>query len=330
MPTAMHAPPAKGLRRRSLAFVLLTLAVGGCKKPAVSTTPRSGKPSYDVGAIDLTAFPADPAVFGRVLLMPFGEAAARLASLKFTARSTFVFSRGTEEYEQNDVSVVVQDSQSNFHVVLDTPENETEVYLIGETLYVRQDRGYLRSKPRRDLEPEFWTEVAFASMREALSLFSPKLRLAEPRPEVVAGRNATRYSLSLATKPEEATPVPTALPRPILPVAPPSRWRELARPLDLQGALWIDATTGVMMRLQLEGQLEIADRQVRPTQLQVRFDAGITEVGKVAAVKAPDSIPEFRRVDRPKNLLGFFSEYLEPDTDKPAKSGKADKGAKAR
>ena len=87
--------------------------------------------------------------------------------------------------------------------------------------------------------------------------------------------------------------------------------------------------TGVLTRMQLEGRVEIADRQVRPTQLQIRFNSEITDVSKVAAVKAPESTPEVRRADRPKNLLGFFSEYVEAEPTGEPKPSKASNATKS-
>jgi hypothetical protein len=313
--------------------LILAIALSGAscgKREAARKGLRLGKPVYDAQAIDLTKFPGDPAVLSHILYMPFGEAATRLASLKFVARSSFVFSRGTEEYEQDDVYEVVQDSLGNFHVSLDTPDSQIEVYLIGETLYVRDDKGLLRAKPRRDIEAESWADIAFSSRRQTLELFQPRLKLTDPRPETMAGRNLVRYTLSLAAKPEEAGPIPQPLPKSLLPVPAPTRWRELARPLDLRGQVWLDSASGVLCKMQLEGRVEIADRQVRPTQLQVRYDAEVVDVGKVPSVKAPDSVPEFRRTDRPKDLLGFFSEYIEQEPAKEPKPGKSSSSTKAR
>jgi len=278
---------------------------------------------YDTGAIAVDKLATDANVLAHVLYMPFGEAATRLPSLKYTAHSTFVFSRGTEEYEQTDTSTVVQDSQGDFHVVLSTPGSELEVYLVGDTLYVRQDQGLLRHKPRRDVEANNWTDVAFSSARKAVELFQPRLKLAEARAETVAGRAATRYNLTLAANSADSLTIPEPLPTTTGAVAPPARWRELARPLDLRGFLWVDNATGVLMKVSITGRLEIADRQVRPTQLELRFDSEIQDVGKVASVKAPESVAEFRRTARPKNLLSFFADHLDEDpanaAAKPAK-----------
>ena len=247
--------------------------------------------------------------------MSFGEAAARLGSLTFEARSHFSFSRGGEEYEQNDIYTVTQDSLGNFHVILDTPNSQIEYYLVGGTVYVRYDKGHLRKKPRRDIETTAWCEIAFSSVRQVLQLFQPCLKFTDPRPDrATTGRPAIRYTLTLDEEGNQplVSPTPQVVETP-LPVAPPARWRELARPLDLQGHIWLDDATGILYRAALQGRIEIADRQVRPTQLSLRFEAAIKDAGKVAAVSVPESVPEFRRKRRPREQLSFFRQYLEPD-----------------
>ena len=304
---------------RSLPFFAIQMALVatlGCRDKRPATDERGTQASHDTSPIDASAFHVDSNVTRHVLYMPFGEAAARLGSLKFEARSHFVFSRGGEEYEQNDIYTATQDSLGNFHVVLDTPHSQIELYLVGETVYVRHDKGHLRHKPRRDVEAEAWCELAFSSVRQALEVFQPHLQFLDPRPDKTTKRQTVRYTLALSDEAKAPTEPAAPLPKTALPVPPPARWRELARPLDLQGSIWLDVASGVMTRVALEGRLEIADRQVRPTQVSLRFDAAITDAAKVPAVKPPESIAEFRRKSRPRDMLGFFEEHL----DRPKKA----------
>jgi hypothetical protein len=293
-----------------LGTIVAMATPAGCRDEQRSTPVRPGQKSYDTSPIDVTAFPEDAAVRQRVLYMPFGEAAARLGSLAFEARSSFVFSRGVEEYAQNDFYSVVQDSRGNFRVVLDTPDRGVEVFLVGEDIYVRQDKGHLRNKPRRGVDTESWTELAFSSMHQILELFRPRLTLVDPRPEKVDGRQAVRYTVALADAARGLDWQEEESARNRLPVSPPARWRELARPLDAKGTLSLDSATGVVTRLSLDGRIEIADREVRPTQLELHFEAAITRVGRVAAIERPQSVPEYRRPERPRDMLSFFADQL--------------------
>lgn len=307
-------------RKMRLCWILahvvgVAVAMSACAgDDSSSADQRRGKISYDTSPIDVTGFPNDADVLRRILYMPFGEAAMRLGSLTFEARSSFVFSRSAEEYEQSDVYSVTQDSRGNFHVTLDTPKSRVEIYLVGETVYVRQNHGHLRHKPRRGIEAETWCEFVFTSMHQVLELFRPRLSIVDPKPSMVDTRQAIRYRLELATREPSGEPLPwptESVPDTRLPVAPPARWRELARPLDLRGALWLDAASGSLSRLSIKGRIEIADREVRPTQLEIHYEAAVTDVGKVAAIEPPESIAEFRRVPRPHGLLDFFADRLD-------------------
>jgi len=301
------------LQGRIAALVILVGGQLGACKPQQESSPgrQPGRTSYDTAPIDVTGFPANKEVSRHILYMSFGEAAARLGSVTFEARSNFVFSRSAKEYEQSDSYSITQDSRGNFHVLLNTPNNQTEVYLVGETVYVRQDTGHLRHKPRRNVESESWCELAFASLHQQLELFQPRLSMVDPHPEKIEGRSAVRYQLVLADQAQPPLWQAHEAPNTLLPVAPPARWRELARPLDLRGRLWLDAASGVITRISLEGRLEIADRDVRPTQLTIHYEAAMTSIGKAASIHAPKSVDEFSRRPRPHNLLGFFRKQLE-------------------
>jgi hypothetical protein len=87
-------------------------------------------------------------------------------------------------------------------------------------------------------------------------------------------------------------------------------WRELAHPLSVAGNLWLDAETGAVLKAEVEGRLDISDRQVRATQLTVRYSGVVTRVGEVTSIKVPPSIPEYRRTPPPRDLLAFFREHL--------------------
>lgn len=293
-------------RSRSLWLCLAvagTVLASACKKEA-RRGPGSRGTGDEVSPIDLSAFPADAGVTARVLRMPFDEAAQRLGSLEFEGRTFFVFNRGGEERELTHLGRLTQDAAGNFHITSDTGQNQVELYLIDENVYVRQDKGKLRRKPRRDVSTEAWRDLVWSSVQQTLGLFAPRLRLIDARPDTAAGRPAIRYRISLAPEGETGVSLPAAVPP--LPLAPTSRWREIAHPLSATGSLWVDSATGVVLKVKVEGRLEVADRDVRPTQLTLRFDGSVTKPGAVSAVVAPESVPEYERTPPPADPLSFF------------------------
>jgi hypothetical protein len=291
------------------ALALLAIAIVACGKGA-ERRREDDRPQVDHTPIDITGFPADRDVTSRIIHMPFAAAAARMGSLTFESRAYFVFSRASEEQEQSSLARITEDSRGNRQVLLDTGLNQVEWYRVGEEVFVRQDKGRLRKKSRREADAESFTELGWSSVYQSLALFRQRLRFIDAHPEALGGRQTVRYRLTLAEEGDATAPQVPEPPPTNLPVAPPARWRELARPLSVTGNLWIDAATGVLIKLKLEGRFEIPDRDVRPTQLLVRHDSVVINVGKVKPVVAPEAVPEYRREPAPGDTLSFFREEL--------------------
>jgi hypothetical protein len=297
--------------RNRYAGVVLSLAAATAIAACRSEAHRRGEGLHGGVAsspIDLRAFPGDPAVAAHILRMSFAEAATRLGSLSFEARTFFVFNRAGVDREQTHIGRVTQDASGNFYVLSDTGPSQVELYLVGDSVYVRQDKGHLRHKARPEAVGA-WRDLVWSSLRESLGLFAPHLRFIDARDETAAGRLVWRYRIALAPEGEPGIPLPPASPS--LPLSPTSRWRELARPLSATGSLWLDAATGVPMRLKLDGRLEVADRDVRPTQLTVRYDGAVSSAGRVKPISPPESIPELERTPPVEDPISFFRPELE-------------------
>ena len=105
----------------------------------------------------------------------------------------------------------------------------------------------------------------------------------------------------------------------------PALWRELSRPTDVQGYLTIDQETGVIVRSQIMGKLEIADREVHPTQLVIQYQSGVTQIGNTEPLAKPSrASPEPRRKAPISKPLHFFREHLKKqaqDTEKEDQKG---------
>ena len=302
-------------RRSSIApmtLVCLALAVVGCKPSrSVNTHPAVGRGVFDTAGIDVSMFNSNDTVRHHVLYMPFGEAAARLGSLRLEAQTTLTLTRGAEDYDQADRYVVNQDSSGNFHVILDTPASEVDMALIGEEVYVRYDKGHMRQKTRRDTDAESLTDVAMSVLAQNLELYGPSLTFSDPHPDHVEGRAVTRFRARL----QGGTPPP---PHPgaalssawRLPLRPPPRWHEQARPLDVSGSVALDAQTGVVLSADLEGRLEVPENRGAPTDISARLSWRVTQIGHVPAIKAPKAVPEYKRVMRQRDPISFFRDQV--------------------
>ncbi|MCK5688568.1 hypothetical protein KAI87_04815 [Myxococcota bacterium] len=295
-----------------VALILSTL-IASCSSGG-STLSGGGRPEeqeWDISAINIDTMGENDNEKRRVLYMTFGEASARLGSFRFEATSYFNFDRGKTTYDQSDHYLLERDGLGNMHGRLVTPQNETEYYLIGETLYVRQDMGHLRHKKRQDSEATFWPELIFASLGESVELFSQGLILENPNATLFDNRQTTRFQLRVDSLSKTNLGKIDRKKR-SLPIAPTSHWRTLAKPLDLTGHLWVDNQNGVPIKIKMEGRLDISDRAVRQTELKVKFEAAISEIGAVKPIEAPKNRAEYTRKRKPRNLLNFFKHKLPP------------------
>lgn len=324
----MLDPQSRAPRWRTLPrprFGLL-LSVAGFVSACSASGPRDDAGAQRAGQpedrpIAVAKLSDSPSVQARVLRMAFADVAKRLGSLRYEAESHFEFSRDTREVSQRDHYDIARDASGNVHVVLDTNKKKTEIYVVGETLYVRHDAGPMRRKSRQQVYADRWPELAWSSLRDSIRVFRPYITFGAKTPTNFAGRQASRFRLGLADAPQRVAPPqprkPTDAPIAVNPLA---SWRMRASPLDLNGTLTVDDATGVPLALELEGRVEIADRQVRPTQLRFEFDGQLKDIAEVAAIEPPPSRPEFERAKPPHEPLSFFREHL-PATAQPPANG---------
>lgn len=273
-------------------------------------------PAYDTSPVAVENLAEDDSARTRVLTMTFGEVSARLTAFEYSARAFFEFSRGTKELQQSDSFDVSVDPKGNFHVAIDSGSDSVEAYLVGETVYVREDKGHLRKKPRRDATAlEGWGQLAWTPLWSNLEPFASRIVLSAKDAETVAGVPTRRFDLSLGAPREALQGTRVELPKSELPTDPPALWRERAKPLDLKGSLWVATDSGVVVKSKFEGRVEIPDREVHPTQLALRFESRFEAIGDIPPIEAPKARREYSRIPRPVDQLSFFRDQLPKEGD---------------
>ena len=290
-------------------LLLMTLLLQSCNSNRTE--------AHEAGATALTLSPSEvatlhqePALQERLLYTPYQQAVSELGSLRFEATSSFVFTQGAATVAQTSDYLALQDALGNFKIHYKTPHDQVEAYLIKDTFYIRQGLGNLRHKPRREIDSEQWGQLAFATLAQTLEPFRPFLKFSPGTPEQHLGRETLKFNLSLSSQPTTRSVDARALVRTGLPVNVPSQWRELAQPLSISGAIWVDTTSGVIVRSNLKGKIQISDKEVRPTGLELSYKSAVVDIGRVRPIKLQTSIEEHRRTKPPRNLLGFFKRHL--------------------
>ncbi|MEC9464265.1 MAG: hypothetical protein VX834_00655 [Myxococcota bacterium] len=299
---------------------LIALLVG-CSNGGGAGDHQGAKTLAEQAPINASEFSNDLNTEQRVLYMRGAEIARRLTSFQFEAESSWKVTRGDQVHEQLDRYSAAYDALGNQQFVLETPKDIASAYLHDGQFFVRNGPGRLRQKDPRGVGLEHWGEIALSSLRQNLSLFRPELRFEQGNITNVGGREVVRIKLGLREDPVE-TLLPT-LPVPTRAVPSLTSWREQARPKALSGQLMIDRNTGVLLRSDIRGTLDIPNGD-EPMTIELNYQSGITSIGSTQPLPAPKrAVKELRRKRPPHRMLSFFSEHLpkpEPEEEKAAKS----------
>ena len=305
---------------RILKGTLIALLVG-CSNGGGAAQHPGSKAVAEQAPIDVSQFSNELHTEQRVLYMRSDEVARRLESFQFEAESSWQVEHGESLHEQIDRYRVQYDALGNRHYELETPKEINTAYLHDGQFYVRQGLGRLRQKDPRGVGLDHWGEIAFSSLRQSLTLFRPELRFDQGNVTKVGNREVVRVKLGLREDPVETElaelPVATRA------ISSMASWREKAQPKSLKGQLLIDRNTGVVLRSELQGTLEIPNGD-EPLIIEVRYQSGVTNIGNTKPLPEPRrAIKELRRKRPPHQILSFFSDHLpkpEPEEEKAAKS----------
>ena len=313
-----HKTPAMThLRYKLFLLGLILVGLQGCQSESRAQATQRVPDSFGE-RLQVEVFHTDEVVQHRILNLTFREARSRLTSLLFEAESTMTFRRGEEKWEQTDHFEAAADALGQERVILNTPEHKVEAHWMGNKLYIAQDHGKIREKEARGLELSDWGEMAYSSLSQVLSPFRPNLSFSAPTQTEVGNRNALRFKIEMK-EPVQTEGVDNVATQG-RPVKVPALWRELSRPTDVQGYLTIDQETGIILRSQITGKLEIADREVHPTQLVIQYQSGVTQIGNSEPLAKPSrASPEPRRKAPISKPLHFFREHLKKQAQETEK-----------
>jgi len=311
-----HKAPLRPRRAHTLApLVALLLAhMGpmGCKS-------RSPKPvhvpdmaqGFDASPIDAADLTANSAARHHVLNMGSPEWISRLGSFALRAQTTISLTQHNQPVSQNvHTTVYVHDANFNSHLQAGNAEHQLELIAVGDKAYVRQDKGHLRQKRRQEVDEVEMTEAAVGALRQMLQHFAGAT-LVSGTAATWEGRPAWRYDVEIAEHPEPAQePQPSLA---LLPIAPPSRWREEAKRAHLDGKVVVDQATGVVVKADVGGSMTLTGPTGQALTLVLRCVHTLSEIGTVSGVREPSgSISEIRRPTRPRAPLGFYRQAQAP------------------
>ncbi|HTT70531.1 MAG TPA: hypothetical protein VMG32_04860 [Anaeromyxobacteraceae bacterium] len=288
--------------KQPLALALLLALVPACsgrREEAARGIFRAGETAQRPSAFD-PARPLDALAFGA------DEAAARLGSLAFAADVTWSVERpGAPTLRATEHHRLRQLASGEFDLSVDLdptaePGSETGkrvVFARGMTYARARFAPFRQRSADQGLEARRERDQSFRMASELALLYGPALAVASDGEGVALGRRALRYRLSLSGQLPRPAPLPPGLPGGAYDPDTQRRvdFLEGRVPVALKGELWLDAETGVPLKVSLQGAFgEQKDPQLRA---ELSLSAAVTALGaEVPAVAPPpDALPDEHR-----------------------------------
>ncbi len=308
---------------RKIIFAVLLLA--GCTDPVdQAAKARIFSPEDPPQAVASAAQklpPEDvaekPEIARRVLGMSAAEATERIGAHKFTAKITFEWSgnnRNTRLVEERTLVAGPGGVSGDFHATQSNSSDQGfEVMRVKGAVYARSKYGKFRQRLRDRGMAERVRNETYGAIRDFDALFKGRLKLTPAGTETIANRTAWKYTVSLGP------PIPEA-PRQLPPVPPAKNgpddttrrrlaFYELHEPRTLQGAVYVDSVTSVVLQTSLDGRLGVA-ADAGTADLWLVLKTSLTDIGTDPQLKAPtEFLPD---QDKPLGIAAALERFGVP------------------
>jgi hypothetical protein len=198
-----------------------------------------------------------------------------------------------------------------------TNELGVEVLRVGGKVYARSTwgkdgAGKFRQRLRDRGMAERIREEASGALRDFDELFLGRLKLNAQGTATVEGRTAWKYAVTLA----EATPPPSGNFPPLhTPKNGPDETTQRRRhfyehhtPRMLQGEVYVDAKTSVVLKARLDGRIGVKARGDEPeAELRLSVESTLTGIGTPPTIEAPkDFLPD---EDKPDGVAAALARF---------------------
>ncbi|HET9452387.1 MAG TPA: hypothetical protein VFO83_15970 [Aggregicoccus sp.] len=325
------------LKRSILAVVTLSLALPACQDPVdKAAKERIFSPEDPPKTVTAAAEPLPPGdvaedarVARRILGMDTAEATERLGPHLYTADLVTEWVGGTggvKLTEKRTLRAGAGGVAGDFHGVVENSRDQgLEVLRVDGKVYARNRYGTFRQRTRDRGMAERTRAELTGALHDFDELFRGRLKLSPLGTGTHEGRSVQRYGVSLApmtpgaaTPPDEAE-LPAAL-------APKNGQDETTRrraaffalrePRSLQGEVWVDARTSVVLKASLDGRLSVpgaaagADAGAGEAELHLTLQSARTEIGKAPELQVPTSfLPD---ADKPQGIADALDRFGVP------------------
>jgi len=252
----------------------------------------------------------------RVVHMGIAETTERLGAHQFTAklRMEWIGNQRRQALTEERVLLSAQGGVSgDFYARLRNGRGQGyDILRIGHQVFAKNQHGTYRQRLRDRGMAERMRQEAFGVLGEVDELFEHRLLLRADGKEVVEGRQAHRFQVALGGNPREEK-TKTALPpkwEPRKDLSESSRLRlsffERRIPETLEGKLWVDADTAVVLKAELQGSLRVPEGEAISTVL-IRLATHMEQIGKDPRLIIPETfIPD---EDKPQGIAAALERF---------------------
>jgi len=176
-----------------------------------------------------------------------------------------------------------------------TNEQGIEVMRVGGKVYARSTygkdgAGQFRQRLRDRGMAERVRDETSGALRDFDQLFHGRLKLNAQGTSSLEGRTAWKYVVTLADAPADLDSKLPAVATPKNGADETTRRRrafyELRTPRTLQGEVYLDAETSVLLKARLDGRIGVKNNDVE-SELRLVVESNLTNIGKAPVIEAP-------------------------------------------
>ena len=268
----------------------------------------------------------------RIIDMGIAETTERLGAHQFTAKLRMEWASGQRKHTLTEERVLLSAEggvSGDFYARLRNGRGQGyDILRIGHQVFAKNQHGTYRQRLRDRGMAERMRQEAFGVLGEVDALFGHRMFLRADGKEVVEGRQAYKYLVLLGTSPrvEKAERLLPPKLEPKKELNESSRLRlaffERRQPETLEGKLWVDADTAVVLKAELQGTLKVPAEETSST-VSIRLATQMEQIGKKPSLTIPDAfIPD---EDKPQGIAAALERFglgrkTRTETDSPGEA----------
>ncbi len=277
----------------------------------------------------------DARVARRILGMGAAETTQRLGAHKYQSTVTFEWTHGPRGLKLEEARTLLAGPggyDGDFHATLENSRDQgMEVLRAGGQVYARSRYGKFRHRSRDRGLAERTREEVFGALRDVDGLFGGRIQLQPKGTAMINGRTAWKYDVVLGPAREGSawqggggkalpevqfarTGVDEDTKRRL-------RFMQEREPVTLEGELFVDAETSVVLKSRLGGTLTAPGEEGGKLGLRISMTSSITDIGRDPKLAAPkDFLPD---ADKPQGVADALDAFGIPRGNKSADVGAA-------